>query len=57
MSDIDTTRETSGEALDLKLEVVVLPVSEVDGPRPSIRGWGGGWMRTSSAERTFGWCS
>ena len=27
MTDIDGTRETSGEALDLKLEVVVLPVS------------------------------
>ena len=57
MSDIEVTGEPLREALDLKLEVVGLPVSDVDWSRASIRGWGGGWTPTSSAERTSGSCS
>ena len=40
--------------VEMKLEVVTLPVSDVDRPRASIRAWDGGWMATLHSATTSG---
>ncbi len=40
--------------VEMKLEVVTLPVSDVDRPRVSIRAWDGGWMATLHSATTSG---
>ena len=42
--------------MDTKLEVVVLPVSDVDRAKAFYQGLDGGWMPTSAPGRTSGWC-
>jgi hypothetical protein len=39
--------------VDLKLEVMAIPVSDVDAPRPSTRDWGGRSTPISWSGRTF----
>ena len=43
--------------MDMKLEVVVVPVSDVDRAKTFYRRSGGGRTPTSPPARTSGWCS
>ena len=43
--------------MDIRLEVVVLPVSDVDRAKEFYVGLGGGWMPITSMVMTSGWCS
>jgi hypothetical protein len=42
VSSDTSTPVPDGDGGEMKLEVVVLPVSDVDRARTSTRGWGGG---------------
>jgi hypothetical protein len=62
MSSMDASSDTSMEMLeagtiDMKLEVVTLPVSDVDRLNGSTRAWDGGWMPTSPSATPSGWSS
>jgi hypothetical protein len=46
-----SARERRAPAVDMKLEVVVVPVSDIDAAKQSTRVWGGGWTRTSEPAR------
>ncbi len=55
MSTTDATPgSTSIENVDMKIEVVVIPVSDVDRGNSSTRSWGGDSTRTGSWEMTSG---
>ena len=43
--------------MDMKLEVVVLPVSDVDRAKDFYQALGGGWTPTSPWTRASGSCS
>jgi hypothetical protein len=40
--------------IDLKLEVVVIPVSDVDRASASTKAWGGGWTPISTVAQLAG---
>jgi len=43
--------------MEYRLEVVVLPVPDVDKAKDFHRGWAGGWTPTSTASPATGSCS
>jgi catechol 2,3-dioxygenase-like lactoylglutathione lyase family enzyme len=43
--------------MDMRLEIVVLPVSDVDRAKQFYVGWAGGRTPISSSMTTFGSCS
>jgi hypothetical protein len=43
--------------MDMKLEVVVVPVSDVDRAKVSTNGWDSARTSISSAATATGWCS
>ena len=43
--------------IDMKLEVVTLPVSDVDRAKRFYQSLGGGWMLTSPSATLSGWSS
>ena len=56
-SNEHATRVPTAATLDLKIEVVVIPVSDVDRAKTLLRGaWDGGWTPISPPVRTGGWC-
>jgi len=44
------TNASIAPGVDMKLEVVVIPVSDVDRAKRFYAGWAGGWMRFASGE-------
>ena len=57
VSKNEETKSTSVADLDMKLEVVVIPVSDVDRAKSSTQGSGGGWMPTAPPVTTSAWSS
>ena len=47
---------STASTVDLKLEVVILPVSDVDRAKRFYGGLGGGWTPISPPVTTGGWC-
>jgi len=57
MSSEHTTQTPTAGTVDLKLEVVVLPVSDVDRAKRFYEAWAGGSTPISPPVTTGGWYS
>jgi hypothetical protein len=62
MNSTQTTNEhaaptATGAMVDLKLEVVVIPVADVDRTKRFYEAWGGGWTPISPTATAGAWCS
>jgi hypothetical protein len=58
-TDVGSTSSTETAELgtiDMALEVVTVPVSDVERANASIRAWDGGWTPTLPPATTPGWC-
>ena len=56
MSTEHATQIPTAATVDLKIEVVVIPVSDVDRAKRFYESLGGGWTPISATVTTGAWC-